>query len=68
MSTVLATSKLASKVRSKMRTSNKEKKAKSAEAKKEEPVEPVKPTKAELPPNVEVGSVEHYKELMKNNG
>lgn len=63
VSTVLATSKLASKVRSKI----KEKKVKSTETKLiEEPVEVEKPPEVELPSNIEVGSVEHYNELTKN--
>lgn len=61
VSSVLATSKLASKVRSKI----KEKKAKIDEKKDEEP-EPEKEPEIEAPLNVEVGSVDHYKELTKN--
>lgn len=65
MSKVLATAKLANKVRSKM----KEKKATSMEIpQKTEEIEPPKETVSEMPSNVEVGSVEHYnltKELTK---
>lgn len=57
---VLVTSKLASKVRSKR------KEKKSMEAKKIEESEPTNPeTPVEVPTNVEVGSVEHFKELTK---
>lgn len=63
MTTVLATSKLASKVRSKIKEKNsKEKNSKQLE---EKPVEPEKPVVEEIPANIEVGSVEHYKELTK---
>lgn len=65
VSKVLATAKFANKVRSKI----KEKKTKSMEMlQKLEEVEPPKETAAEMPSNVEVGSVEHYnltKELTK---
>lgn len=57
---VLVTSKLASKVRSKRMEK------KSMEAKKIEECEPKKPeTPVEVPTNVEVGSVDHFKELTK---
>lgn len=57
---VLVTSKLASKVRSKI------KEKKSMEAKKVEETEPEKPEPpVEIPTNIEVGSVEHFKELTK---
>lgn len=51
-----------------MRSKIKEKKAKSsAETKKMETEDVPKPKEAELPANVELGSVEHYKELTKNS-
>lgn len=62
VSKVLATAKLANKVRSKII----EKKSKAA-AKNEEPVvvEVPKDPESIVPSNVELGSVEHYKELTK---
>lgn len=64
VSTVLAASKLHSKLRSKIKEKKKEK---TIEPKIEEPIEMEKPAEVELPSNIEVGSVEHYNELMKNN-
>lgn len=63
VSKVLATAKLQSKVRSKI----KEKKTKTATevVRKEESNETAAKPPAETPTNVEVGSVEHYKELTK---
>lgn len=63
VSKVLATAKLQSKVRSKI----KEKKTKTAAelVQKEDSNEPIAAPPVEIPPNVEVGSVEHYKELTK---
>lgn len=63
VSRVLATAKLQNKVRSKI----KEKKTKTAieVAQKEESIEPTVEPPVEVPTNVEVGSVEHYKELTK---
>lgn len=57
---VLATAKLANKVRSKI----KEKKSKSNEKAPEEQKPPEEePKTAEIPPNIEVGSVEHLQFL-----
>lgn len=63
MTKVLATAKLQNKLRSKI----KEKKTKSAVevVQKEDSNEPIVERPAEIPTNVEVGSVEHYKELTK---
>lgn len=61
VSKVLATAKLANKVRSNI----KEKKTKASEAHKVEVVEPPKVEAPSIQPDVEVGSVEHYKELTK---
>lgn len=61
MSKVLATAKLANKVRSKI----KEKKTKTTVAQKVEVVAPPNEPIRNIPTNVEVGSVEHYKELTK---
>lgn len=61
VSKVLATSRLANKVRSKI----KEKKTQTKIVQKPEEPEPPKETITVAPANVEVGSVEHYKELTK---
>lgn len=63
VSKVLATAKLANKVRSKIIENKKSK----AVAKSQEPVVAEVPKEPEpiVPPDVELGSVEHYKELTK---
>lgn len=61
---MLATSKLASKVRSKIR--EKKSKAKNIPQPEEKLAEPEQPMPDQVLANVEVGSVEHYKELTKN--
>lgn len=61
VSKVLATAKLANKVRNK----NKEKKTKPIVVQNIEEPEPPKETAPVILLNIEVGSVEHYKELTK---
>lgn len=61
VSKVLATAKLANKIRSKI----KERMTKTAVIQHVEEPEPVKEITPQIPLNVEVGSVEHYKELTK---
>lgn len=63
VSKVLATAKLANKMRSKIKEKRTTQRAVTAQ--KTEEIEPPKETVPEIPANVEVGSVEHYKELTK---